>query len=103
MLVRGTELPRPRRPPAGISSSVGQFMVSFGERIPGMPLYSLLLAPLVAVMVRRPDGVLIGNRHPLVPLRGPGISPRRLAMILSTIRFGRIDVIRCRIASGAIW
>src|SRR5450759_2956595 len=50
MLVRGTELPRPRRPPAGISSSVGQFMVSFGE--PGMPLYSLLLAPLVAVMVR---------------------------------------------------
>jgi hypothetical protein len=98
MLVRGTELPRPRRPPAGISSSVGQFMVSFGE--PGMPLYSLLLAPLVAVMVH---GVLIGNRHPLVPLRGPGISPRRLAMILSTIRFGRIDVIRCRIASGAIW
>jgi hypothetical protein len=32
-------------------------MVSFGERIPGMSLYSLLLAPLVAVMVRRPDGV----------------------------------------------
>jgi methionine sulfoxide reductase heme-binding subunit len=28
-------------------------MVSFGERIPGMPLYSLFLAPLVAVMVRR--------------------------------------------------
>ena len=31
------------------------------------------------------------------------ISPRRLAMILSTIRFGSSPVIRCRIGSGAIW
>jgi hypothetical protein len=32
-----------------------------------------------------------------------GIKPRRLAMILSTIRFGRKPVIRCRIGSGVIW
>jgi DMSO/TMAO reductase YedYZ heme-binding membrane subunit len=30
-----------------------QFMVSFGMRIPGMPLYSLFLAPLLAVMALR--------------------------------------------------
>jgi sulfoxide reductase heme-binding subunit YedZ len=30
-----------------------QFMVSFGKRIPGMPLYSLFLIPLVAVMALR--------------------------------------------------
>jgi hypothetical protein len=101
------------------------------------------------------EGLLVGNRHPLVPLRGPGleafdhleriavagwfgialvagnsyrrrqtnrgdrdqhpqhgahlvahaggISPSRLAMILSIIRLGRIAVIRCRIGSGVIW
>src|SRR5438445_13340060 len=32
-----------------------------------------------------------------------GVSPRRLAMILSTIRFGSTPVIRCRIGSGVIW
>jgi hypothetical protein len=32
-----------------------------------------------------------------------GISPRRLAMILSTIRFGSMPVIRCRIGSGVTW
>jgi len=32
-----------------------------------------------------------------------GIRPRRLAMILSTIRFGSTDVIMCRIGSGVIW
>ena len=31
-----------------------------------------------------------------------GIRPRRLAMILSTIRFGSTDVITCRIGSGVI-
>jgi sulfoxide reductase heme-binding subunit YedZ len=30
-----------------------QFMVSFGKRIPGMPLYSLFLIPLLAVMALR--------------------------------------------------
>jgi methionine sulfoxide reductase heme-binding subunit len=30
-----------------------QFMVSFGKRIPDMPLYSLFLIPLVAVMAVR--------------------------------------------------
>jgi DMSO/TMAO reductase YedYZ heme-binding membrane subunit len=30
-----------------------QFMVSFGKRIPGMPLYSLFLVPLLAVMALR--------------------------------------------------
>lgn len=30
-----------------------QFMVSFGKRVPGMPLYSLFLIPLVAVMAVR--------------------------------------------------
>jgi DMSO/TMAO reductase YedYZ heme-binding membrane subunit len=30
-----------------------QFMVSFGKRIPGMPLYSLFLIPLLAVMAVR--------------------------------------------------
>ena len=40
-----------------------QFMVSFGKRIPGMPLYSLFLIPLLAVkavrliaMASRPSG-----------------------------------------------
>jgi hypothetical protein len=32
-----------------------------------------------------------------------GSSPRRLAMILSTIRFGRMAVITCRIGSGVTW
>jgi hypothetical protein len=32
-----------------------------------------------------------------------GIKPRRLAMILSTIRFGSTAVIKCRIGSGVIW
>jgi hypothetical protein len=31
------------------------------------------------------------------------ISPRRLAIILSTTRFGSSRVIRCRIGSGVIW
>jgi methionine sulfoxide reductase heme-binding subunit len=30
-----------------------QFMVSFGKRIPAMPLYALFLIPLVAVMALR--------------------------------------------------
>jgi DMSO/TMAO reductase YedYZ heme-binding membrane subunit len=30
-----------------------QFMVSFGKRIPGMPLYALFLVPLLAVMALR--------------------------------------------------
>ena len=30
-----------------------QFMVSFGKRIPDMPLYSLFLIPLLAVMALR--------------------------------------------------
>ena len=30
-----------------------QFMVSFGRRIPGMPLYTLFLIPLLAVMALR--------------------------------------------------
>ena len=30
-----------------------QFMVSFGKRVPGMPLYALFLIPLLAVMVLR--------------------------------------------------
>ncbi|HWX07647.1 MAG TPA: hypothetical protein VN065_17605, partial [Bradyrhizobium sp.] len=30
-----------------------QFMISFGKRIPGMPLYSLFLIPLLAVMALR--------------------------------------------------
>lgn len=30
-----------------------QFMVSFGKRIPDMPLYALLLIPLVAVFTLR--------------------------------------------------
>jgi methionine sulfoxide reductase heme-binding subunit len=30
-----------------------QFMVSFGKRVPGMPLYALFLIPLVAVMAVR--------------------------------------------------
>jgi sulfoxide reductase heme-binding subunit YedZ len=30
-----------------------QFMVSFGKRIPGMPLYALFLIPLLAVMALR--------------------------------------------------
>ena len=30
-----------------------QFMVSFGKRVPGMPLYSLFLIPLLAVMAVR--------------------------------------------------
>lgn len=30
-----------------------QFMVSFGKRVPGMPLYSLFLVPLLAVMAVR--------------------------------------------------
>jgi sulfoxide reductase heme-binding subunit YedZ len=30
-----------------------QFMVSFGKRIPGMPLYSVFLIPLLAVMALR--------------------------------------------------
>ena len=37
------------------------------------------------------------------PAHAFGINPRRLAMILSTIRFGSSPVIRCRIGSGAIW
>jgi hypothetical protein len=30
-----------------------QFMVSFGKRIPGMPLYALFLVPLLLVMALR--------------------------------------------------
>src|SRR6266404_4357567 len=39
----------------------------------------------------------------LGPRYAGGINPRRLAMILSSIRLGRIAVIRCRIGSGVIW
>jgi hypothetical protein len=38
-----------------------------------------------------------------VPAHAGGINPRRLAMILSTIRFGSTAVIKCRIGSGVIW
>ena len=32
---------------------VFQFMVSFGKRVPGMPLYVVFLIPLLAVMALR--------------------------------------------------
>ena len=38
-----------------------------------------------------------------VPAHAGGIRPSRLAMILSTIRLGRTDVMRYRIGSGVIW
>ena len=34
-----------------------QFMVSFGKRVPGMPLYALFLVPLLAAMALRLIGV----------------------------------------------
>jgi methionine sulfoxide reductase heme-binding subunit len=34
-----------------------QFMVSFGKRVPGMPLYALFLVPLLAVMALRLIGM----------------------------------------------
>jgi len=42
------------------------------------------------------------SRHGAFRAHAEGNSPRRLAMILSTIRFGRMAVIKCRIGSGVI-
>ena len=39
-----------------------QFMVSFGKRVPAMPLYAAFLVPLLAVMVRPGFGCLAGAR-----------------------------------------
>ena len=53
-----------------------------------LPLYALFLTPRT-VRAEMPQAF--------------GISPRRLAMILSTMRFGSIDPISCWIGSGVIW
>jgi DMSO/TMAO reductase YedYZ heme-binding membrane subunit len=85
-----------------------QFTVSFGKRIPDMPLYTLFLIPPLAVMAlrliamaarRAPRRIEAGQRswpHAF------GVSPRRLAMILSTMRLGSTDPISCWIGSGVI-
>ena len=86
-----------------------QFMVSFGKRIPDMPLYALFLIPLLVVIALRldRDGGDARPAHGPGRLTAPshvgGISPRRLAMILSTMRFGRTAVISWCIGSGVIW
>jgi sulfoxide reductase heme-binding subunit YedZ len=38
-----------------------QFMVGFGKRIPGVPLYSLFLIPRLAVMALRPIAIASGQ------------------------------------------
>ena len=50
--------------------------------------------------LRGDDAERVVRMTPAQPL---GSSPSRLAMIRSTIRLGRIAVIKCRIGSGAIW
>ena len=46
---------------------------------------------------------MAGHWYKRLPRHDRGINPSRLAMILSTIRFGRIAVTSCRTGSGAIW
>jgi hypothetical protein len=43
-----------------------QFMVSFGKRIPGMPLYALFLIPLLAVIALRLIAITSARSAPTV-------------------------------------
>jgi len=47
--------------------------------------------------------VALRNHAVHIRAHAGGIKPRRLAMILSTIRFGSTAIIKCRIGSGVIW
>jgi len=46
-----------------------QFMVSFGKRIPGMPLYSLFLIPLLVVMALRLIAMALARSNQAVQAR----------------------------------
>ena len=77
-----------------------QFMVSFGKRIPACRSTALFLIPLLAVMALRLIAMASVRtpRHRASAIAATrarhagGIRPRRLAMILSTVRFGSTDV-----------
>src|SRR6202021_448685 len=45
-------------------------------------------------------GASPGQQTAQLSVQAGGINPRRLAMILSTMRFGSTAVIKCRIGSG---
>lgn len=65
--------------------------------------HDLLLAVTLPGMRRQAAGASPGQQTAPLSVQAGGINPRRLAMILSTMRFGSTAVIKCRIGSGVIW
>ena len=63
---------------------------------------SAVLAGLEQALAAKHDFLLLLERG-IERSHARGIKPSRLAMILSTVRFGSSPVIRCRIGSGVIW
>ena len=95
--VRQPGLDQPPVEPAGLDAILGSIKNALAAQ------HDFLLSVTLPGMRRQAAGASLGQQTAPLSVQAGGFNPRRLAIILSTMRFGSTAVIKCRIGSGVIW